>query len=300
MISSLPSWNGSTASRKGLLPRGASTAFAIASATSCGVASFGKVLATLSSMIVSAPFNGPCMCSAAMSGKAGLPAWAKWLVPEVNIPGKCISHASSIGYVPTKLHVCEGYTSGLTRHDYRRLNAPASNLCRAGQGERVHGRFGSEIGSQQRPTSSTRARGAHPDDVTTPRLAHQRKHRLIEPVGAHGVDVVVLMELLRREGFGRAHAHVARVVHHTVELPGLRQDLLDGGVDGLLVRDVEDNIADGVLAVLLCAPGAMERVQASIHRVAGFGEGFSRTQAKATSSSGDEHGLRHVMSGKVQ
>ncbi len=52
----------------------------------------------------------------------------------------------------------------------------------------------------------------------------------VDPLRAEDVDVVLLTELFRREGFRRAEHHVAGVVDDNVETAGVGDDAGDAGV----------------------------------------------------------------------
>ena len=65
------------------------------------------------------------------------------------------------------------------------------------------------------PPAELRAR--HPDQQALAPLAHVRQGGAVDPLRAEHVDVVLLGELLGREGLGRAEHHVAGVVDDDVD-----------------------------------------------------------------------------------
>jgi hypothetical protein len=71
----------------------------------------------------------------------------------------------------------------------------------------------------------------------------------VDPLGAHHVDVILLDQLFRREGFGRAEHHVAGIVDDDIETAGLGDDAGDTGLGG----SVELHVQFGVRRSTLCS-----------------------------------------------
>ena len=57
-----------------------------------------------------------------------------------------------------------------------------------------------------------------------------RKRGAVYPLGAEDINVVLLHELIWREGFGRAEHHMAGIVDECVEATCLRQHSGDAGL----------------------------------------------------------------------
>lgn len=65
---------------------------------------------------------------------------------------------------------------------------------------------------------------ADPDEQTFARYALVGKHDASETVGPDAVDIILQLELLRRESLARYKAHVPCVVNQDVDFAGLVQD----------------------------------------------------------------------------
>ena len=69
--------------------------------------------------------------------------------------------------------------------------------------------------------------------------AHRRQNRSIDPHYAKDVDLEGVFELFWSECFGHPQSSDAGVVDHHVESAGALQRLLNGALNGAVVRDVE-------------------------------------------------------------
>lgn len=104
-------------------------------------------------------------------------------------------------------------------------------------------------------------------------------------MSSYAVDVVVLLELISREGLSRTHAHMVSVMYHTIELSSLRQDILDSSVGGVAVCDVKNHISYGILLVPLGIVKLVDTVEPSIYSVPKTSKSVGCMQTKTTSCS---------------
>jgi hypothetical protein len=125
------------------------------------------------------------------------------------------------------------------RHDDRRLDPPARQLARIEDGQRVHRRFGREIGRKIRRRSASGAAARDPEKQTLFRRAHVRQDGPVDALRAEHVDVVLHRELLGQERLGWPKHHVTRIVDQHVDLAALGHDFLDRRIDRRLGLNVE-------------------------------------------------------------
>ena len=126
-----------------------------------------------------------------------------------------------------------------------------------------------------------------------------RQRRPVDPLGAQNVDVILLHELIRGEGFGRAEHHMPGVVDDDVQTVRIGEDRGDAGLRGSVGLNVE---LDGAKIRLLFGRPAGESsdlggvtpprlTHGSVDGVTRQSEELGGHQAEARRGAGDEDDL---------
>jgi hypothetical protein len=83
------------------------------------------------------------------------------------------------------------------------------------------------------------SRTSRPDQQTFALVAQVRQCRAIDPLRAQHVDVVLLDELIRGEGFGRAKHHVPGIMDDDIEAAGVLQDMRNARLGRAVRLDIQ-------------------------------------------------------------
>lgn len=66
-----------------------------------------------------------------------------------------------------------------------------------------------------------------------------RQYGPVDALRSQHVNVILLGELLWREGFGRAEHHVASIVYHHIKLPGVGYYRFNGSINRYVALNIK-------------------------------------------------------------
>ncbi len=128
-----------------------------------------------------------------------------------------------------------------------------------------------------------------------------RQGRPVQALRGQHVGVVQLDQLVDRERLQRAEHHVPGVVDDDIDATLIGDDLRDGVVDRILLRDVQLDGTDLAVAVSDVIPGlggglgvaTLDVAHPGVDDVSGVRELAHAHGAESAGCSGDDDGLRH-------